>query len=111
MSYDHPITDVDLRRALVAIADDGGGSWRGTPVAFADRLMHRFDLSHQPVTVADLATVLLFFLRSILTLTTEGRFAVLGGAAAISIETQEIAGRATDLVVVTLVSTPEEVSP
>lgn len=110
MSHDHPITDEDVRNALVSIAATAGGRWRGTPVSFADRLVHHFDLTHQPVTVADLATILVL-LRSLIALAGDAPFSVFDGTAAISIETQEIDGRQTDLVVITLVSTTEEAAP
>lgn len=100
MSHTHPIPDDDLRQAIVAIAADAGGCWRGSPVAFADRLIHRFDLTHQPVTVADLVTVLVV-LRSALALAGGEPFSALGGAATISIETIDVGGP-TDVVVVAL---------
>lgn len=110
LSYEHPITGEDLSRALVAIAADDGGCWRGAPVALADRLIHRFDIGHQPITVADLAEILLF-LRSLLALADARRFVALGGAAGVSIETQEIHGRRTDIIVLTMGAADEEAAP
>lgn len=100
MSTARPVTDDDLRGAVAAIAAEAGGVWRGSAVAFADRLLHRFDLTHQPVTIADCAGVLAF-LRGAFGLIRDGGGPIVGPIT-ISLEVETVAGREIDIVVVTM---------